>query len=125
MGDFALDDLATQCLRDVVLADDLVKSLRPILAVERLIVHPERWYSGGETALRAVILDQGSRTSEMAHAAPVQSEAEGRAIQDQQASGLGPQGRPGRENGAYPCGSGRAKALAFPSWRVVRILRAT
>ena len=30
----------------------------------------------------------------MAHAAPVPSEAEGRAIQDQQASGLGPQGPP-------------------------------
>ena len=45
VGDLAVDYFSAECLGDVILADDLVETLRPILAVERLILHRRRWYS--------------------------------------------------------------------------------
>ena len=43
VGDPTLDHLADQGLGDVVLADHLVEALRPVLAIQRQVVHRRRW----------------------------------------------------------------------------------
>jgi hypothetical protein len=42
VSNLVLDDLAGECLYDMVLADDLVEPLGSILAIERLILHWSR-----------------------------------------------------------------------------------